>query len=437
MIERYQTDAMTAIWSEHAKFKRWTRVELAATEAFFHQGEVPEDEIEAIRTKHRAPAPARVKEIEAETNHDVVAFVRALSESIGEPACRHLHRGLTSSDVVDTANALALCESLDIIISATVALRDAVNKRAIEHKYTPCAGRTHGVHAEPTTFGLRLAGWSSELNRHIDRLRDSREHIAYAKLSGAVGTFSQTDPKFEAFVVKQLGLKPEPIATQVVPRDRHAQVLGHLALLGAGLERFATEIRSLQRTDLREAEEYFARGQTGSSAMPHKRNPITSERISGMARLLRGYMISAYENVALWHDRDISHSSVERVIFPDAFHCTHYMLERFSALISNLLVYPERMLENMNRTKGLLFSQNVLGCLLEAGMERQAAYKIVQRCAMAVWADEQSDLRTAIAAEPAVQAKLTGEDLAQAFELAPYFKHIDTLFARAEIRDES
>lgn len=433
MITRYQTKEMAKIWDDEARFARWTQVEIAACEAFHERGEISSEDIAAIRKGHHQTAE-RIREHEKETNHDVVAFVRSMSETVGEPACRHIHRGMTSSDVVDTALALALKESFEVVIPAAEALRDALAKQAITYKKTPCAGRTHGVHAEPTTFGLRLAGWHSEMSRHIERLTLASKDISYAKLSGAVGNYSQTDPDFEAFVMNKLDLQVEPVATQVVPRDRHANALSALALMGAGIERFATEIRSLQRTDVREAEEYFAQGQTGSSAMPHKRNPITCERLTGMARLLRGYMMSAFENVALWHDRDISHSSVERVICPDAFHIAHYMLLKMTSVIENLLVYPERMIENMNNTKGLLFSQTVLGCLLTAGLERQQAYKSVQHAAMRVWGGEASDFQTALLEEEMVKANVSEDVLAKAFSLDPYTRHIDTIFERANIK---
>ncbi|MBT6177776.1 MAG: adenylosuccinate lyase [Deltaproteobacteria bacterium] len=433
MISRYQTKEMTKIWDDESRFARWVQIEIAACEAFHERGEVSDDDIAAIRKGHHQNA-ARIREHEKETNHDVVAFVRSMSETVGEPACRHIHRGMTSSDVVDTALAMALKESFEVVIPAAEALRDALGKQALTYKTTPCAGRTHGVHAEPTTFGLRLAGWHSEMTRHIERLKSASQDVSFAKLSGAVGNYSQTDPAFEAFVMNKLDLQVEPVATQVVPRDRHANALSALALMGAGIERFATEIRSLQRTDVREAEEYFARGQTGSSAMPHKRNPITCERLTGMARLLRGYMMSAFENVALWHDRDISHSSVERVICPDAFHIAHYMLLKMTSVIENLLVYPERMLENMNNTKGLLFSQTVLGCLLKAGLERQQAYKSVQHAAMRVWGGEAEDFQSALLEEEMVKANVSPEVIAQAFSLDPYTRHIDTIFERANIK---
>ena len=430
MIGRYETDAIGAIWNDDARFRRWTRVEIAACAAWHQRGAIDDAEMAAIRKADHGSA-AKVAEIEKVTHHDVVAFVRAISEPVGEPACRHIHRGLTSSDVVDTALALAMTESVDVIIAAVGELRAVIGRQAREHKTTACAGRTHGIHAEPTTFGLRLAGWYSELGRNLERLEQAKKQAAFAKLSGAVGNYSQTDPQFEAHVLDELGLEVEPIATQVVPRDRHAQVLCTLAVLGAGLERFAVEIRSLQRTDLREVEEPFKKGQTGSSAMPHKRNPILSERVTGMARLLRGYAHTALENVALWHDRDISHSSVERVIFPDAFHTTHYMLKTMHRVLDGLRVYPEQMQENLDRTRGLVFSQNVLGVLLEQGCDRQKAYAAVQHAAMRVWEKEAPDFHSALKEEELIQREVDPERLKAAFTMDAYTRHLDVLFARA------
>jgi adenylosuccinate lyase len=429
VIGRYQTEEMQAIWNDDARFARWTRVEVAACEVFFGRGDISAEEMEAIRGAHHGSA-AKVAEHEKVTHHDVVAFVRAISESVGEPASRHLHRGLTSSDVTDTAGALALRDSLDVLMAATTKLREVIGRRAREHKLTPCVGRTHGIHAEPTTFGLKLAGWYSELGRHLGRLSAARINIAVGKLSGAVGNFSQTDPEFEQYVLTELDLGVEPVATQVVPRDRHAHVLCTVAVLGAGLERFATEVRALQRTDLREAEEPFRKGQTGSSAMPHKRNPILTERVAGMARLLRGYAHTALENVALWHERDISHSSVERIIFPDAFHIAHYMLGILTRVLDGLRVYPEQMQENLDRTHGLVFSQNVLGTLLGAGLDRQKAYAAVQHAAMRVWEGEAADFRSALAEEELVAAQVSAETLDAAFSMDAYTRHLDALFAR-------
>ncbi len=430
MISRYETEAMSALWSSNATFERWTTVEIAASAAWHDRGVISDAEMRQIREKSKAPDAARVREIEKETNHDVVAVVRALGEHVGEPASRHLHRGLTSSDVVDTALAIAIRDSLEVVIEATESARATIARRAIEHKTTPCAGRTHGVHAAPTTFGLRLAGWYSELGRHLERLRAARVECAFGKLSGAVGNFSQTDPAFERFALDELGLSHEPIATQVVPRDRHAMVFSVLALLGAGSERFAGELRALQRTDLREAEEGFTPGQTGSSAMPHKKNPITAERLTGMARLLRGYMLAAHENVALWHDRDISHSSVERVAFPDAFHVVHYMLLKLDRLVAELRVYPDAMQNNMDRVRGLMFSQSVLTVMLDAGLDRHDAYRVVQRSAMKVWDGKAGHLREALEREELVQNDLQPASLDAAFSMDRYTRHIDELFKR-------
>jgi len=437
MIGRYQTDAIAEIFGDEARFARWTEVEVAACEAWHARGEINDADMKAIRTKAHHQSAARVREIEQETNHDVVAFVRAVAESVGEPAARHLHRGLTSSDVIDTALGLTLTTAIDVILESVHAFRKAVGRRALEYKDTPCPGRTHGIHAEPTTFGLRLAGWYTELSRTLERLEQAKKDVSFGKLSGAVGTFSQTDPEFEAFVLSRLGLQIEPVATQVVPRDRHAQVLTTLAILGGSLERFATEIRSLQRTDIREAEEPFTPGQTGSSAMPHKRNPITTERVTGMSRLLRGYAMAALENIALWHDRDISHSSVERVILPDAFHLADYMLQKLTAVVSDLRVYPEAMLENLDKTRGLLFSQSVLAKLLSCGLDRTSAYKLVQRNAMRVWEKEAKSFREALDSDADVQSALDGQNLDSAFDMSRYTAHVDTLFERAEIMENS
>ncbi|MBI5508721.1 MAG: adenylosuccinate lyase [Deltaproteobacteria bacterium] len=431
MIPRYRTAKMEAIWSEDATFRRWTAVEIAACEAWHARGEIPDAEMSVIRTRASHQSAARVAELEAVTHHDVVAFVRAVGEAVGEPARRHLHRGLTSSDVVDSALALGMKASLEVVLDGVGALQAAVGHRAREFKNTLCVGRTHGVHAEPTTFGLRLAGFFTELQRNRERLTAATQQIAFGKLSGAVGTFSQTDPAFEAFVLGKLGLACEPVATQVVPRDRHAAVMCALAILGASLERFATDLRSLQRTEIREVEEPFAEGQTGSSAMPHKRNPISGERVVGLARLLRGYALSALEDVSLWHERDISHSSVERVIVPDAFHVADYMLAILLATVAKLRVYPERMLENLQLSRGLVSSQTVLHALLAKGLDRQRAYGAVQRAAMAVWERRQQDFRAALGAEAEVTATLTPAELEAALAFEPHLRHVDALFSRA------
>ncbi len=432
MISRYQTAEMTRLWSQEATFGRWTQIEIEACEVMAARGAIPPEDMGRIRTA-RPPTAERVREIEAETNHDVVAFVRALGELVGEPARRHLHKGLTSSDVVDTALGLALRDSLQIVVFAVSRLQEAIGVLADRYRATPCAGRTHGIHAEPTTFGLRLAGWYAELERHIERLGRAQQQVAFGKLSGAVGTFSQTDPGFERDVLMRLSLRPEPVATQVVPRDRHAEVVSALALLGAGLERFAVEIRALQRTDVGEAGEPFAEGQTGSSAMPHKRNPIVCERITGMARLLRGYLVAAFEDVALWHDRDISHSSVERVMLPDAFHLAHYMVLRFTEVIEGLRVDERVMAENLEKTRGMIYSQTVLGDLLDTGLDRTEAYKMVQDAARAVWDGRAPHFREALAADPRIGSRLGPEALARAFDPARCLRHVDHLMDRAGV----
>ena len=433
MIGRYQSPAIAILWAEDAIFARWTAVEVAACEVWHTRGTISREDMETIRRRAGPVSAARVRELEQVTDHDVVAFVRALAECVGEPASRHLHRGLTSSDVVDTALALGLRASLDVLIASTHALAQVVAARAREHRRTVCVGRTHGMHAEPTTFGMRLVGWHSELLRNLERLARAKADISFAKLSGAVGTFSQTDPEFEAATLDLLALSAEPAATQVVPRDRHASVMSTLALLGGAIERFALEIRHLQRTEVAEAEEPFARGQAGSSAMPHKRNPITCERLCGMARLLRGYAAATLEDIALWHDRDISHSSVERVAVPDALHLCDYMLTRMTRVMRGLRVYPARMRENLARTRGLVFSQSVLAALLGKGMGRENAYALVQAAATRVTEGDAPDFATALGETPAVAAALSRAELDAAFDETPYLAHIDALFARAGI----
>jgi adenylosuccinate lyase len=430
MISRYETEAMRHIWGEAAQMERWTRVEVAASEAWAARGQIPAGEMQAIRDKAKAPSADRVRELEKVTNHDVVAFVRALGEIVGEPARRHLHRGLTSSDVVDTALAMAVSESLEVLIDAVKELGLAIARRAREHKLTPCVGRTHGVHAEPTTFGLRLAGWYAEVQRHLERLRVARMEAAHGKMSGAVGNFSQSDPELERGILESLDLWAEPVATQVVPRDRHAFIFSIVAILGSGLERFAVDIRAMQRTEVREAEEPFAVGQTGSSAMPHKRNPITSERIAGMARLLRGYMVAGAEDVALWHERDISHSSVERMEMPDATTTFAFMLERTTKLIDGLVVYPEGLKRNLDRARGLWASEGVLLSLVGKGIGRQDAYVMVQRNAMAAFRGE-GEFATLLKADAEIAKYLNAADIDAQLDLNHALAHVDAIIERA------
>jgi adenylosuccinate lyase len=416
---------MSRVWSEEAKLGRWLAVELAALEAWSELGGVPREAAETVRARVRAPSPERVAELERATNHDVAAFVDALAEQLG-PEGRWLHFGLTSSDVLDTALALTLQEAGRLILAAVDEAFAAVVARAEEHRETLIIGRTHGVHAEPTTFGLKLAGWAFELDRDRHRVEQALEATRVGKLSGAVGTYASAPPEVERITCEALGLEPAPSSTQIVQRDRHAQLLSALALLASSLERFAVEIRHLARTELREVEEPFAPGQKGSSSMPHKRNPIVAERICGLARLVRGYAAVGLENVALWHERDISHSSAERVVFPDAFLAVDYMLERFEWLMRGLVVRGERMRANLETTGGLFFSQRLLLALVGSGLPRDDAYRFVQRHAMRAW-DEGLDFRELVRAD----AEITGRvDLREVFDLAAFTRHADVVFAR-------
>jgi adenylosuccinate lyase len=432
MIPRYSRPEMARLWTPEHRLQTWLAVELAAGRAMAEDGLVPREAIEECARKggtFTAQDVARIDEIEKVTRHDVIAFLTFLEERIG-PAARHLHFGMTSSDVLDTSLALLLREAADLILAGVQRARAAVVKRAVEHKHTPCIGRSHGIHAEPTTFGLKLAVWAAELSRTEERIRRARAAIAVGKISGAVGTFAHLSPAIEERALASLGLAAEPASTQVVQRDRHAEYFGALAQAGASIEKFAVEIRHLQRTEVREAEEPFGQGQKGSSAMPHKRNPVLSENLTGLARVLRGYASAALEDVALWHERDISHSSVERVIAPDATATLDFMLHRFAGLIEGLRVYPERMLENLELTRGLVFSQPVLLRLIARGMERQAAYVVVQRNAMRVW-DEGRDFKSLLAEDPEVKKLLTPSELEAAFDLKHELRHADAIFDRA------
>ena len=419
---------MAAVWSDESKLARWLEVELAALDAWAETGVIPAEAVREIREQAVAPTPARVAEIEQTTNHDVAAFVDAVAEGLGE-AGRYFHYGLTSSDVLDTALALQIREAGALVLEGVDRALAAVLARADEHRGTICIGRTHGVHAEPTTFGLKLAGWAFALDRDRTRLERAFEGMRVGKLSGAVGTYSATDPEVERLTCERLGLEPAPTSTQILQRDRHAEVLSALALLAATLERFALEIRHLQRTEVREAEEPFGRGQKGSSAMPHKRNPILSERICGLARVVRGYALVGLENVALWHERDISHSSAERVVLPDAFLAIDYMLDRFAHLAEGLVVRAERMRENLAASHGLYFSQRLLLALVESGLARDDAYRHVQQHAMRAW-DEGLDFPELVRAD----AELAGRvDLDAVFDLAVYTRHVGTIFERLSV----
>jgi adenylosuccinate lyase len=431
MIPRYSRPEMVALWTPERRYQTWLQVELAAGRAMADAGLVPREAIEECASKagtFSAQDAARIDEIEKTTRHDVIAFLTFLEERIGPPA-RHLHFGMTSSDVLDTSLAMLLRDAAELIIGGIDKAREAVIKRALEHKRTPCIGRSHGIHAEPTTFGWKLAVWVDELARTKVRLQRAREVIAVGKLSGAVGTFSHLSPAIEEKAMASLGLSPAPASTQIVQRDRHAEYFTALALAGSSIEKFAVEIRHLQRTEVREVEEPFGKGQKGSSAMPHKRNPILSENLSGLARLLRGYALSALEDVPLWHERDISHSSVERVIGPDATVTLDFMLHRFAGLIEGLRVHPERMRQNLELTRGLVFSQPVLLKLIEKGMDRQAAYVVVQRNAMKVW-DENRDFRSLLGADPEVKKLLSPQELLECFDLTHALRHVDAVFER-------
>jgi len=421
---------MAAIFSERAKFSRWLEIEILAVEARVRLGEVPTDDLTEIKTKAAFDVD-RISEIEAVRHHDVVAFVENVRENVGE-AGRHLHFGMTSSDVVDTGNAVALRDAGDLLVEDVGKLTETIRRKALEHKDTLMPGRTHGIHAEPTTFGLKLAGWTFELARDRDRLRRARDQVAVAKLSGAVGTYSQLSPEVESYVCDRLGLAVEPAATQVVPRDRHAEFLSALATTAASLERFAQEIRHLQRTEVGEVQEPFGKGQKGSSAMPHKRNPIVCERICGLARLMRAYAQTGLENVALWHERDISHSSVERVTFPDSCTLLDYMLDRMRWVVEGLVVNEARMLANLDASHGLVHSQSVLTALLATGsMQREEAYTLVQRNATAAW-DEARPLMELLKSDPEVTQHLDPAEIDACFDPSRYLENVGIVFERLE-----
>ena len=425
MIARYSRPAMTRVWSEEAKLERWLAVELAALDGRVASGAIPAEAAATIRACAIVPSPERVAEIERETNHDVAAFVDAVSEGLGEEG-RWFHYGLTSSDVLDTALSLAILDAGALVLEGLEQAFRAVVDRAEEHRDTLCMGRTHGVHAEPTTFGLKLAAWAFALDRDRVRLERALEGVRVGKLSGAVGTYSATAPEVERHACAALGLEPAPSSTQILQRDRHAEVLSTLALLASSLDRFATEIRHLARTEVREVEEPFGRGQKGSSAMPHKRNPITAERICGIARVVRANALVGLENVALWHERDISHSSAERIVIPDSFLAVDYMLDRFSWLVEGLVVRPERMRENVDASHGLFFSQRLLLALIESGMTRDEAYRLVQRNAMQAW-DEGRAFQDLVDADGEIAGRV---DLGVVFDLGAYTAHVDTVFDR-------
>ena len=427
MIDRYTRPELGAIWTEENKYKAWLEVEVLACEAWAELGHIPKEDVQAIREKASFDIE-RIYEIEQETRHDVVAFTRTVSESLGKER-KWVHYGLTSTDVVDTALSYLLKQANDVIRKDIENFIDVLKEKATEHKHTVMMGRTHGVHAEPTTFGLKLGLWYEEMKRNLQRFNDAAYGVEFGKLSGAVGTYANIDPFVEKYVCEHLGLTPAPLSTQTLQRDRHAAYVSALALIATSIEKFATEIRGLQKTETREVEEFFRKGQTGSSAMPHKRNPIASENMSGMARVLRGHMVTAYENVSLWHERDISHSSAERIILPDATIALNYMLNRFSNVVKNLTVFPENMRRNIDKTFGVIFSQRVLLALIEKGLSREDAYGIVQPLAMEAWETE-VHFRDLLQANDIVKEKLTEAELEDCFDHTYHLKNVDIIFER-------
>ncbi|QBE59925.1 adenylosuccinate lyase [Limosilactobacillus fermentum] len=427
MIDRYTRPEMKEIWSDKARYQCWLDVEIAADEAWSKLGHIPAEDVEKIRQNATFTVEG-INEIEAVTHHDVIAFTRDVSKSLG-PERKWVHYGLTSTDVVDTAQGLQLKKVNDILRQDIQDFMEILADRAREFKYTVCMGRTHGIHAEPTTFGLKLARWYSEMKRNQERFEHAAKGVEAGKISGAVGTFAEVDPQVEAYVCQKLGLRPQEISTQVLPRDLHAEYVAAIALVGTALENMATEVRSLQRTEIHEVEEHFAKGQKGSSAMPHKRNPIGSENICGCARVLRGNVVTAYEDVTLWHERDISHSSAERMILPDSTALLDYMLHRFGKIIKNLDVFPDRMKHNMDETLGLIYSGRVLLKLVNSGMTREDAYDLIQKYTAKCWADH-VPYRPLLEADPIVAKQLTKEDLDDAFDYHWHLRHVDDIFHR-------
>lgn len=427
MIDRYTRPEMKEIWSDKARYQCWLDVEIAADEAWSKLGYIPAEDVEKIRQNATFTVEG-INEIEAVTHHDVIAFTRDVSKSLG-PERKWVHYGLTSTDVVDTAQGLQLKKVNDILRQDIQDFMDILADRAREFKYTVCMGRTHGIHAEPTTFGLKLARWYSEMKRNQERFEHAAKGVEAGKISGAVGTFAEVDPQVEAYVCQKLGLRPQEISTQVLPRDLHAEYVAAIALVGTALANMATEVRSLQRTEIHEVEEHFAKGQKGSSAMPHKRNPIGSENICGCARVLRGNVVTAYEDVTLWHERDISHSSAERMILPDSTALLDYMLHRFGKIIKNLDVFPDRMKHNMDETLGLIYSGRVLLKLVNSGMTREDAYDLIQKYTAKCWADH-VPYRPLLEADPIVAKQLTKEDLDDAFDYHWHLRHVDDIFHR-------
>ncbi len=428
MIERYTLPEMGKIWEDEFKFKTWLQIEILACEARCEMGNIPKEDVDEIKKKAKFDVNA-VLEIEKTTKHDVIAFLTNVAEYVG-PASRHIHYGMTSSDILDTTLSYQMKSAGELLLKRLQELKEALKKRGIEHKNTICVGRSHGIHAEPTTMGLKFALWFEETKRNIERLESAIKSISVGQISGAVGTFEHLSPEVEKYVCKKMGLSPAPVSTQVIQRDRHAEFVTTLSLIGATLEKIAIEIRHLQRTEVLEAEEYFSKGQKGSSAMPHKRNPIVSERITGLARVLRGNAMATIENVALWHERDISHSSVERIVVPDSCIALDYMLDLMTKLISNLLIYPENMIKNLNITRGLVFSQTVMLKLVTKGLTREEAYKLVQTSAMDVWADQNKTLYEELSKSDEIKKYITEHELKEIFENKNMLKNVDFIFAR-------
>ncbi|MDT3696883.1 MAG: adenylosuccinate lyase [Ignavibacterium sp.] len=434
MIERYTLPEMGKIWDDKFKFETWLNIEIYACEARAQLGEIPAEDVNVIKTKANFDVK-RILEIEETTKHDVIAFLTNVAEYVG-PESRHIHYGMTSSDILDTTLSYQMKVAGNLLLTRLSDLKSTLKKRALEHKNTICVGRSHGIHAEATTMGLKFALWYEETKRNIERLNSAVETISVGQISGAVGTFEHLSPKVEEYVCNKMGLKPAPISTQVIQRDRHAEFMSVIAIIGATLEKIAVEIRHLQRTEVLEAEEYFSKGQKGSSAMPHKRNPIISERITGLARILRSNSIAALENIPLWHERDISHSSVERIIIPDSCIALDYMLDLMIRLISNLIIYPENMIKNLNLTRGLIYSQTVLLKLVSKGISREDAYKLVQDCAMKVWQDQSLNLRDELLKSDNIKNVISESEIAGIFESKNMLKNVDYIFNRTIYKDE-
>ena len=427
MIPRYTLPEMAAIWEPDNKFKIWLKIEVLACEALAKKREIPKSALKDIQTKSRFDVE-RIDEIEREVKHDVIAFLTCVAEHVGESA-RYMHMGMPSSDVLDTALAVQLKQSANLILKELSVFKDVLERQAKKSKLTPTIGRSHGIHAEPLTFGLKIANWYEEIKRNMDRLKRARQGIAYGQISGAVGTFACIDPDVEEYVCSKLGLKPAPVSSQIIQRDRHAEFFATLAILAGTIEKIATEIRHLQRTEVLEAEEFFSSGQKGSSAMPHKRNPVVSEQMCGLARVVRANAFAAMENMPLWHERDISHSSVERVIGPDSAILIHYMLKKMTSMMDRLIVYPENMMRNLENTGGLIFSQSVLLALVRKGITREEAYKLVQKNAMQSWTQEK-DFLTLLKKDKGIRKLLSAGEIDQAFKIKTQFRNIDRIFKR-------